>query len=313
MNLINKKKYINFNKPQEMKLTSFKLIKKKFGPFYYYPPIGYSSNFWYKKFNKLLNKKIKEKKYFPIFRMSDGEFTFLLGRYFYQYKFIDKIIYFLLHVKRSLYYKSTFYSSGRKGYCETYSLFDLKKLRINFLENLKQISKKGFICPNFSTHILTKPYQKDILDLLSKNNIILNRSNYFGYYFVTDFFLGKNIKKIFKNKKILIFTSNMKKRNKNLKKNLEFFGAKEIQFYFTSLNAPMYDKIDLKKIKINPDFVLVAAGVGSSNILVQLKNLKCLCVDCGFVVDALSDIDMARRRVYHLNDEFMFKKKWNSN
>ena len=244
--------------------------------------------------------------------MSDGEFIFLLGRYFSQYSFLEKIYNLFLHLKRSLYYRSTFYSSGRKGYCETYPLLKLKKLRLQVLKNIKKISQEGIICPNFSTHILTKPYQEDLIKLFLKNDIHLNNNNYFGYYFVTDFFLGKNLKKIFKNKRILIFTSKMKSRNYKLKKNLKFFGAKQVNFYYTNLNNPLYDIVDFKKIKLKPDFVLVAAGVGSCNILTQLKSLSCLCIDCGFFVDALSDIEMARRRVYHLNDEFMFKKKWTS-
>ena len=55
----------------------------------------------------------------------------------------------------------------------------LKKLRKKFLEHLQDIAKHGMLCPNFSTHILTEPYQKNFLDLLEKHKIYLNLSNYF--------------------------------------------------------------------------------------------------------------------------------------
>ena len=59
-----------------------------------------------------------------------------------------------------------------------------------------------------------------------------------------------------------------------------------------------------------PDLVFVAAGVGSANILMQLQRLKCLCIDCGFMVDALSDIELAKKRLFHLNDQYKKRKKW---
>ena len=121
---------------------------------------------------------------FPLFRLSDGEFIFLLGRKFKQYSFFKKIYYFLHHLKRSIYYGSTFYSSGRKGYCETYSYFSLKKLRKQFINQLKDLSNEGVLCLNFSPHILTEPYQYDFVNFIKKNNITLNENNYFQFYFV---------------------------------------------------------------------------------------------------------------------------------
>lgn len=303
-------KLIDFRNSQYFSPAYFKKSEKNFGKLKHYP-IKETNDFdWYKIFEKKLNKQLKKREFFPLLRMSDGEFIFLLGRKFNQFNFFDKIYYIFQHVKRSIFYMSTFYSSGRKGYCERYSVFDLKSLRKKFLKNLRYISQKGLICPNFSPHPLVATYQKDIIQLFENNNIKLSNKNYFGYYYPTIFFLGKNIFKIFKNKKILIFTSNMPERNFNLKKNLLYFGAKNIDFYLTSLNNPMLDLIDIKKISIKPDFILVAAGVGSNNIIYQLKKFKCACIDCGFLVDALSDIKLAKKRIYHLNDFFYNKKKY---
>ena len=300
----------DFVKPQFFSPKHFRTSEKKFGKLKYYPPYGINDIKWYKIFEKKLNKQLKKKEFFPLFRMSDGEFIFLLGRRFSQYNFKDKIYFIFQHIKRSIFYMSPFYSSGRKGYCERYSFFNLKGLRRKFFHNLKYISKKGFICPNFSPHPLVSTYQKDILKILNNNDIYLNYKNYFGYYFPTIFFLGKNIFKVFRNKKILIFTSNMPERNLKLKNNLLNFKAKKVDFYHTSLNNPMLDKIQVEKLRFKPDFILVAAGVGSVNIIYQLKHLKCACIDCGYIVDALSDISFAKKIIYHLNDFFYKKKKY---
>ena len=58
----------------------------------------------------------------------------------------------------------------------------------------------------------------------------------------------------------------------------------------------MLDKIQLKT-SIQTRFILVAAGVGSVNIIYQLKHLKCACIDCGYIVDALSDISFAKKNL----------------
>jgi hypothetical protein len=87
-------------------------------------------------------------------------------------------------------------------------------------------------------------------------------------------------------------------------------GASEVNFYYTSLNGSMCDIIDFDKIKTDPDLIFVAAGVGSSNILVKIKKLNRLSVDCGFMVDALSDINFAKQRIYYCNDEKFEKKNW---
>ena len=303
-------KFIDFKNPHFFSPKYFKKSEKEFGKLEYFPPYKTNDSEWYKKFDRKLKNQLNKKEFFPLLRMSDGEFIFLLGRRFDQYKFLEKIYYIFQHIKRSIFYMSTFYSSGRKGYCERYSIFHLKNLKKKFLKNLRYISKKGLICPNFSPHPLVSTYQRDIIKLLSQNNIKLINTNYFGYYFPTIFFLGKNIFKIFKNKKILIFTSNMPERNFKLKKILLHLGAQEVDFYLTSLNNPMLDKINKKKILIKPDFILVAAGVGSNNIIYQLKKFKCACIDCGYLVDALSDIKLAKRRIYHLNDFFYKKKKY---
>ena len=176
-----KELFIDFAKPKKMKVKGFDLIQKKIKGFYFYPPNNLDPKIWYSNFEKKINIQLKKKTFFPIFRMSDGEFIFLLGRRFSHYVGFIKFFWIFQHIKRSLYYRSTFYSSGRKGYCETYSIFKLNKLRKNFLKYLKKISQIGMICPNFSPDLLTKPYQEDVLKILTDHKIFLNQYNYFAY------------------------------------------------------------------------------------------------------------------------------------
>lgn len=299
---------IDFEKPLTLNIPGFKKHEEVWGGCY--PPNKISSLDWFKKFKEKIDYQINKKEFFPLFRLSDGEFIFILGRKFKQYSFPINIYYFLNHIKRTLYYRSTFYSSGRKGYCETYNYFKLNKLRSTFINQLKNISLKGVLCPNFSPHILTQPYQEDFTNFLSLNNINLNEKNYFQFYFVPGYFMGQEINTVYRDKRILIFTSDMNLRNENLKKNLIKFGAKKVDFYKTSLNTPMLDIIELNKVEDQPDIVLIGAGVGAVNILNQIEDLKCISIDCGFVVDALSDFNLAKKRPYYVNDYYYNKNDW---
>ena len=80
----------------------------------------------------------------------------------------------------------------------------------------------------------------------------------------------------------------------------------KVEFYKTSLNTPLLDLIDLNKIQDQPDLIFIA-GVGSVNILSQIKNLKCISIDSGFIVDALSDFNLAKKRPYYVNDYYQNK------
>lgn len=302
---------IDFNNPQTLKIPHFSNYEKVEGHGWCFPPNSIDCYKWFERFeNKMLNA-LETKKFFPLFRLSDGEFIFSLGRKFSHYSLKKKIFHYLNHLKRTFYYKSFFYSSGRKGYCETYGILKMKKLRIDFFKYLKFISQNGILCFNYDTHDLTRPYMIDFDNLLKKKNINLTKENYFQFYFVPGFFLGRRIKEIYKNKNILIITSNMEYRNKNLKNCLLKFGAKNVEFYFTSLNQPLLDLIDIRQIKMKPDLCLIGAGVGSSNILTQISELNCPCIDSGFIVDALSDFNLASTRPYYLsNDYYNIKNSW---
>jgi len=299
---------LDFTEASTLNIPGFNKHEKVWGGCY--PPNKINSFSWYEKFEEKIELQMNKKEFFPLFRLSDGEFIFILGRRFKQYSFSKQIYEYLNHLKRSVYYRSFFYSSGRKGYCETYSLFLMNRLRKKFTLQLREISKLGALCFNFSPHILTEPYQKDFLDYIHESKILLNEDNYYQFYFVPGFFLGKKIKEIYQNKRILIFTSNMKSRNENLKKNLLKFGAKKVDFYQTSLNTPLLDNINLGSIEDQPDLVLIGAGVGAVNILSQIRNLNCISIDSGFIVDALSDFNLAKQRPYYLNDYYHNKKDW---
>ena len=69
--------------------------------------------------------------------------------------------------------------------------------------------------------------------------------------------------------------------------------------------TPFIDKIELNKVEDQPDMVL-KVGVGAANILNQIEDLKCISIDSGFIVDALSDFN-SQKRPYYINDYTIIK------
>ena len=59
-----KKLFIDFTKPQKMKIKGFDLIQKKIKGFYFYPPNNIDSKIWYSKFEKIINAQLKKKFFF---------------------------------------------------------------------------------------------------------------------------------------------------------------------------------------------------------------------------------------------------------
>ena len=82
------------------------------------------------------------------------------------------------------------------------------------------------------------------------------------------------------------------------------------KLFIKHLNTPLLDIIELNKVEDQPDIVLIGAGVGAVNILNQIEDLKCISIDCGFIVDALSDFNLAKKRPYYVNDYYYNKNDW---
>ena len=82
-------------------------------------------------------------------------------------------------------------------------------------------------------------------------------------------------------------------------------GVKEVYFYNISPNKAIDEVIDKSKLPAHIDLVLIGAGVGSANIINQLKCLNALCVDAGHALDCISRPQLRKERKFSLPDEEM--------
>jgi hypothetical protein len=144
-------------------------------------------------------------------------------------------------------------------------------------------------------------YQKAYLQWLNKNGIYLTNKNYGHHYFVYALLNGKDRDQIFKNRKLLVVSSDQPLRTKPLIDNLLNRGAVSVEFLGISPGNSMEDVLVVPHT--NYDLCIVGAGVGAANVIYQLKELNCPIIDAGFIIDQIAYPDKVVPRIYTVNDD----------
>jgi hypothetical protein len=82
-------------------------------------------------------------------------------------------------------------------------------------------------------------------------------------------------------------------------------GVDKVYYYEISPTKSMLEKIDMSKLPEKADIVLVGAGIGSANIINQLKGLNALCIDAGLALDCYAVPSLRKERICLLPDEII--------
>lgn len=272
------------------------------GKVFYFDHID--SRDWYRQLCKEVVRALDSKKYYPIYRMGDGEYSFALGSY------IDFASVRLLTGKQTIRRVARILTlqrhSHRSGYkdvgFEFYSRRDMPRARSIFLNALHLVSEHGVLALGLDTSPFYIRYYPMILDWFDKNHIYLNRGNYHHVYSVYALLLGRESKVIFEGQDVLVI-SGLIENQACVTTTLLGKGAKSVAYLQVSANHSMFDVLDLTKINAHPGLVLVSAGVGTVNILAQLESLACPCVDIGFALRVLGNPELRWERPFCVPDE----------
>lgn len=258
---------------------------------------------WYKQFEQIVINSLIKKKYLPIYRMGDGEYSFYLGK-----SYINILPPWKLTWKQNLYkFKNLFNTKHTSGSItdglEEYSKTEKNILRALYFKQIREISNNGILAMGMNNEGIYKKYVDLILKGFDQENIILTVDNYFHVYHVYAMFSSSFKNYLFENRNILIITSlNNEKERKICKYFLEY-KVKRIDFYTISKNKSMLEKLNIDKINLDVDLVLIAGGIGSINILTQLKFLNCPCIDIGTLLGNFIEPDRCYDRPYMVSDE----------
>jgi hypothetical protein len=257
-------------------------------------------NDWFIEFKKKISSNIS-KKYLPICRLSDGEYTFICGSQPpLKYKLIVHIVSNINFFIRKILSNGNLNATTSIGV----SSGNYKKNEINeqasiYLENLKYISDNGILALHltYAKKTFQERFHYSISNIFSKNNIQINDTNYFPFYFIYAYLQTDDFFESIKNKNVLVITGANEEKINNVNEYLKRKDVNIVTYYKISANRSLYDKINLLDVmSVNYDICFVAAGIGKPNILVQLKPLNCPCIDIGFMFEVWSNSDQAYNR-----------------
>ena len=265
-------------------------------------------NEWFFQFIKDIESRIG-KEYFPVMRMSDGEYAFLLGEkfpYFSSDNNIFSYLYECFSIFNSKYiHKNSFNAATLPTVSSgNYKLEEIDKQRKNIAEKIREISNKGILALHLTFPM--KPFQEHYHYPLNKwfikNNIKLTKENYYPFYFVYALLRGTLKNRMLENKNILILHSAKGEKQNKIIELLHKENVSSVIWHEISSNRSMFDKIDLKENYYKADIAFIGAGVGKFNIFHQLEDLKIPCIDIGFVFEVWANEENKLLRPYMVND-----------
>lgn len=255
----------------------------------------FETNFekWFGSFRNQAISKIGNE-YFPIYRMADGEYRFLMGRTYNWYKrpLYREIIAVTLEKLRIINP-----NKWKTSWGEEYSPKKSESLRLQLIEDLQFISKKGILGCYYNTNGLHafEEYNNKIIPFFKKFSIVFNKDNYVPFHFVCGMLVNRGWEEFYVNRHILIVTGSDEGSEKEINKNLISLGANKVSFLRISKTASMEEKLKLDEyINKNIEIIFVAAGIGSSNILKQLQPLKTLTIDIGGYMNCFKDVNASQ-------------------
>jgi len=278
----------------------------------------------YKRFISLILKNIGVN-YFPVLRISDGELLLLCGIQHESRRanFLKRLLENSKNIVRKLtkqndyiLYSHIFGSFDHTtGQSETYK-FNKKKyasdkienVKKKFIKEVKEISKAGILSIHLSyssKYSLVEKFWLSFFKILNSNSISLNAQNCFPFYFVYMLLSDKKtFGNIIFNKKILCVSSASGSKQKNIIGSIANFKPKKIDWLAIPTSNTFFSEIETDKLPDDKyDIVLLAAGTGKTNIIMQLKKFNCPVIDCGFYFEVWNNNEFKYNRVGCVSDD----------
>lgn len=249
----------------------------------------------YVKFKIRIFAGINQCKYIPVMRMCDGEYIYSVGRKRGYHEGLFSVLKIFI---------ATLFNTQTTSWGEKYSRTENKELKKRFVNNLKFISKHGYIANHFlyNRHHFCEEYIEPMKKWYAKHGIEMRPDNFVSFFFVYVLLNGPDSLDLFKNQKVLVLSSFAGEKITNIKSELKRRGALEVFFESVSATSSMLDVLEITSYKGKVDLVLIAAGIGSSNILCQCEPLSVPCIDSGFCLECIANPAVRSQRIFCVPD-----------
>lgn len=259
-------------------------------------PENLSARDQYEKFREAILSGMDNRKYVPVMRMCDGEYIYAVGKKKGYYQGFASVV--KIQISRLLHNQPT-------SWGENYTRLQNLQLKRRFPQLLKHIAEHGFIANHFlyTPSHFCEQYIEPLLNWYEKHGIPVNSNTYSAFYFVYVLLNGPDSLSLYKGRSILVITSFSEEKRQSTELELKRRGANNVSFQSISATSSMLDKPDLTSFAGKVDLVLVAAGIGSANILVQCEPLQVPCIDSGFCLECLANPELRQERIYGVPDQ----------
>ncbi len=229
------------------------------------------------------------KKYLPVYRMADGEYRFLMGR---KYNLHKKPLWkeILAVTAEKLRIKNP--DKWKTSWGEEYKPKETRQLRKKLSEQIREISEEGFLSCYINDNGLNAfiEFNKHIESYFIFNKIKFTKDNYIPFHFTVGLLTNDGWEEFYLNRNLLVVSGTNDLKEQLIKTNILNLGAKSVNFLRISETESMKEQLDLTTVNIRPDLCLVAAGIGSANILTQLAPLNTVALDIGGYINCFIDI-----------------------
>ncbi len=241
--------------------------------------------------------------HFPLYRMADGEFQFAIGPAANRRPLWRQGPRALL--RRTLRGPpKNDHRSGATCYgYESYTEEEVAQLQSRYPAMIREIASDGILALALHDSGLVNDYLPEILDWFDDHDIPLTEANYYPMYCVYVLLHGPDRARLLGDKSILVATGLTDAKQQGIQRGLLRAGARQVAFLPLSHSHAMFDRLDLSGLRGDFDLVLVGAGVGSANVLLQLRPLRTVCLDVGFCLSTLADPTLRFQRPYCLPDD----------
>jgi hypothetical protein len=259
---------------------------------------------WHERTIQNIFDAIENRSFCPVYRLSHGEFIMALGyreeKLWHQRTLKQNLgILYRWLTNRTNAFRS---GSNEYGY-EEFSKEEIPRAKDRFLECLRIIAQKGILAAAFHDTPGYKAYIPEFLDWIAANQIRFDSANYAHFYSIYVLLHGRDRHRLFNQKRILVVTGLTEGKQEGIEKGLLREGAADVQFLGVSPSKALFDVLDLSSVRLPVDLVLVGAGVGSANIVVQLEPLQTACLDVGFCLSTIANPDLRWNRPLCIPDE----------
>jgi hypothetical protein len=242
------------------------------------------------------------REYLPVYRMSDGEFIFMVG---WQRPFVNERL--LLRFRswmsrtRNRVLRRPSPTMWGEAYADSERLAAIQRLETA----VRHVALRGILAIYFMRRgdRWNEEFFEPVTSWLDDRRIELTPANYVPLYFAYALMNGPRRTELYSGRRILVVTHLNPERRTAIERGLRMEGAAAVKFLPVSASRAMFDDIDVAPFAGRVDLALVAAGIGSANVVMQLEPLAVPSIDAGITIDCLIDPGRRLERPFLLDDD----------